>query len=709
MIRQYELVDLVSAYNPNTDEDLINRAYIFGIKAHGDQKRANGDPYFGHPLEVAAILTQLHLDDATIVTALLHDTIEDTAADYQELQSLFGTEIADLVDGVTKLSQVELISTETVQAENFRKLLIAMSKDVRVLLVKLADRLHNMRTINFLREEKRKRIAHETMEIFAPLAGRMGMETIRQELEDLSFAVLNPEARSSIMRRFVSLKKQTGDFTPDIIKDLSLILLERDIRADVSGRDKRPYSIWKKMEEKKIGFSQLSDITAFRIITDNEDNCYRALGAVHQAWRVVPDRFKDYISGPKANGYRGLHSTVIGPNGARVEIQIRTHEMHEIAETGVAAHWSYKDGVQAINPFVVDPYNWLKDLVQRLEKGDTPQEFLEHAQLEMLHDQVFCFTPRGDVIGMPHGATPLDFAYAIHTELGNSYVGALVNGSRVPISTPLRNGQMVEIQTSSSQRPEPLWTEFVKSGRARAAIRRTIREDETIAMARMGKQMLMVAFENAGEKLTEKAANIAAKKLHLTDTTTLYAEIGKTNIQPNKVLSIIFPKIKIPETTENQNKASAITVSGTGGNLPVKSCKKCMPLPGERIIGISTPSEGITVHLIGCNKLESFESVPERWIDMKWSEDSFNRPDHSCRISVTISNKPGALGKLCSRIGDAGANIDDLSVFERNNAFLGFEIDLSVKGLKHLDDILVMLDAQDTVTDAQRKTEDAAE
>ncbi|MEL6575290.1 MAG: RelA/SpoT family protein, partial [Pseudomonadota bacterium] len=437
MIRQFELVERVREYNPETDEALLNRAYVYGAKCHANQRRASGEPYFGHPVQVADILTGLRLDDATIVTALLHDTIEDTPATAEEITRLFGAEIAELVEGVTKLTKLETTSREAAQAENFRKLLLAMAKDVRVILVKLADRLHNMRTLDHLRPDKRKRIAEETMDIYAPLAGRMGMQGMREELEDLAFEVVYPEARTSLLRRFIKLRRETGDRVPEIVAEIQGLLIDEGIQGEVYGREKRPYSIWRKMEEKKITFSQLSDIYAFRIILGDEGDCYRALGALHRHWRAVPGRFKDYVSSPKANGYRSLHTTVSGPGALRVEVQIRTHEMHSVAETGVAAHWSYRDGARAENRFAVEPFAWLRDLVARLEKGDEPAEFLEHVKLDMFTDQVFCFTPKGEVVGLPRGATPLDFAYAIHTNIGNRAAGAMVDGARVPLWTRL--------------------------------------------------------------------------------------------------------------------------------------------------------------------------------------------------------------------------------------------------------------------------------
>ena len=445
MITDDELVDLIRVYNPRTNEDLIRNAYAFGADAHEGQARSSGEPYFTHPVEVAALLAEQRLDDQTVVTALLHDTIEDTGSTYDSLSQHFGDEIAQLVDGVTKLTNLELNSSESKQAENFRKLLMAMSKDLRVILVKLADRLHNMRTIKFLPHEKQQRKARETMDIYAPLAGRMGMQWMREELEDHAFRVLNPEARTSIIRRFVNMKRDTGDLIPKITDDIVAALETHGVDADVVGREKKPYSIWRKMEEKGEAFGRLSDIYGFRIITQSVEDCYKALGAVHQHWAAVPGRFKDYVSQPKSNGYRSIHTTVSGRSAKRVEIQIRTNAMHEVAETGVAAHWSYREGERFENPFVVDPVRWLGELTERFQTADDPDDFLEHVKLEMFTDQVFCFTPTGEVVKLPRGATPIDFAYAIHTRIGDSCVGATVDGQRVPLWTRLRNGQSVVI------------------------------------------------------------------------------------------------------------------------------------------------------------------------------------------------------------------------------------------------------------------------
>ncbi|MEL7137645.1 MAG: bifunctional (p)ppGpp synthetase/guanosine-3',5'-bis(diphosphate) 3'-pyrophosphohydrolase, partial [Pseudomonadota bacterium] len=564
MIRQFELVESVREYNPETDEALLNRAYVYGAKCHANQRRASGEPYFGHPVQVADILTGLRLDDATIITALLHDTIEDTPATAEEITRLFGSEIAELVEGVTKLTKLETSSREAAQAENFRKLLLAMAKDVRVILVKLADRLHNMRTLGHLRPEKRKRIAEETMDIYAPLAGRMGMQGMREELEDLAFEVVYPEARTSLLRRFIKLRRETGDRVPEIVAEIEGLLEEQGIRGEVYGREKRPYSIWRKMEEKKITFSQLSDIYAFRIILNDEPDCYQALGALHRHWRAVPGRFKDYVSSPKANGYRSLHTTVSGPGALRVEVQIRTHEMHSVAETGVAAHWSYRDGARAENRFAVEPFAWLRELVERLEKGDEPAEFLEHVKLDMFNDQVFCFTPKGEVIGLPRGATPLDFAYAIHTNIGNRAAGAMVDGARVPLWTRLRNGQQVEVISAEGQQPSPHWEDIAVTGRAKHAIRRSLREQRREQEVTLGREMAAQAFTRLGREPSPKSFRTAAEKLGFKDEAAMFAALCRLEIRGRQIVEAVYPVQPI-ELTEDHTEP---------------------PEPGSRVIGV---------------------------------------------------------------------------------------------------------------------------
>ena len=700
MIRQFELVERVRAYNPTTDEALLNRAYVFGAKAHATQTRASGEPYFGHPLEVAAILTDLRLDDATIVTALLHDTIEDTTVTHEEVTELFGEEIAALVDGVTKLTRLELTSKEAAQAENFRKLLVAMSRDVRVLLVKLADRLHNMRTLGSLRPDKRQRIARETMEIFAPLAGRMGMQEMREELEDLAFKELNPDARQSIIRRFLTLRKETGDLIPRIVRDLEETLYDARIPGEVRGREKRPYSIWRKMEEKQLGFAQLADIHAFRLVVDGEDGCYAALGAVHRRWRAVPGRLKDYISNPKSNGYRSLHTSVLGPGGMRVEIQIRTRAMHEVAETGVAAHWAYRDGVRSENPFAVDPFRWLRDLVDRLEKGDAPQEFLEHVKLDMFYDQVFCFTPKGDVIPLPKGATPIDFAYAIHTRIGDSCVGAKIDGRRAPLWTRLRNGQSVEVIRAEAQRPSPVWMDMAVTGRARSAIRRALREDKREENLRLGREILRQSFGRRGRTMTEKALDAAARKLARGGRDDLLQSVGAGEISGKRVVEAVYPP-QPGETLEPWVEADAPTVRGVRRGAATRFGECCHPIPGDRIVGIQERG-GVTVHAIDCPLLAAHEEELDRWLDLRWDEDAPLFATHVARVECVTANEPGALAAICSLIAEQKANIDFLYTADRTPDFFRIVVDVEVRDLKHLDGILTALEAQPVVSEARR-------
>ncbi|MEM7506252.1 MAG: bifunctional (p)ppGpp synthetase/guanosine-3',5'-bis(diphosphate) 3'-pyrophosphohydrolase [Pseudomonadota bacterium] len=704
MIRQFELVERVRDYNPHSDENLLNRAYVFGAKAHAHQRRANGDPYFGHPVEVASILTDLRLDDASIVTALLHDTVEDTEATREEIARLFGEEIAQLVDGVTKLTKLELSSQETAQAENFRKLLLAMAKDVRVILVKLADRLHNMRTIDHLREEKRQRIARETMEIYAPLAGRMGMQSIREQLEDLCFEVLQPEARTSIMRRFIKLRSETGDMIPQISAEISTVLTEAGVEAEIVGREKKPYSIWRKMEEKRTAFSQLSDIYAFRVLCRSEEDCYRALGAIHRRWRAVPGRFKDYISSPKANGYRSIHSTVYGPvaeraAAMRVEMQIRTHAMHAVAETGVAAHWAFKEGARVENPFAVDPFQWLRDLVERLEKGDEPAEFLEHVKLDMFNDQVFCFTPKGDVVGLPRGATPIDFAYAIHTRVGDRCAGAMVDGNRVPLWTRLRNGQQVELILADGQRPSPGWEDMAQTGRAKSAIRRTLRERMKAEQAALGRELALQSFARAGRDAGEKTLATAAARLGMPDTDAMLVALAEGQITSRKIIDAVYPSQG--DAPEPAAQVPEIRVRGIKRGQAISFCKSCWPIPGDRIMGLTRRGR-VVVHAIACHLLAEFEDELERWHDLGWDPESNAQPVNLVRIVLTLANQPGALGAVCTLVGEAQANIDNIGVTKRKPDFFIMEMELEVRDVKHLGDILASLRAQDYVNQVER-------
>ena len=695
MIDVETLVDHVRAYNPKANVELISRAYAFGKQKHVNQKRHSGEPYFSHPIEVAIILAGQKLDDDTIVTALLHDTLEDTDATFKEVTELFGLEIAQLIDGVTKLTNLELSSVQAKQAENFRKLLLAMSQDLRVLLVKLGDRLHNMRTIKHMRPEKQLSKARETMDIFAPLAGRMGMQWMRDELEDLAFKVLNPEARNSILRRFINLRDQSEDLIPSIIKDIRTLLSANSIQASITGREKKPYSIWRKMEEKQQSFSRLSDIYGFRIISENEGDAYRVLGAVHQRWTGVPGRFKDYISAPKSNGYRSIHTTVAGRDGKLVEIQIRTREMNEVAEVGVAAHWSYRDGQRAQNRFSVDPLTWLASLAVRIEsEEDDHEEFLEHVKLEMFADQVFCFTPKGDVIQLPRGATPIDFAFAIHTRIGSTCVGVKVDGRRVPLWTRLRNGQSVEIQTATGQRPQATWIDIVITGRAKSAIRRALREDHQAGYIKLGRELARVALEHIGKKATDKALSTAAKKLGLKNHNEVLLKLGSAELMGVDLVEALYPSL-LHQSDKDINQSVAKIV-GLDADQYIQGASCCQPLPGERILGIATRGKGVFVHSIYCDTLIDYEDQPDRWIDLTWTKgrsDSVNK----VTIEVTMANFSGVLGRICILISEQDSNIIDMHFSDRKQDFYRIAIDIQVRDVEHLENIVTAVEADSDV------------
>ena len=708
MISLTDLIGAVSKYNSKVDIDRIRRAYDYGKKAHKGQWRKSGEVYFSHPLAVAKILTELRLDDDTLITALLHDTIEDTTSSFHEIKVQFGEPIAKLVDGVTKLTNLELSSVETKQAENFRKLLMAMSKDLRVLLVKLADRLHNMRTIKALPANKQITKAKETMDIYAPLAGRMGIQSIREELEDLSFSVLNPDARNSIIRRFAILRNETGDLIPQIKQDILKELASVGVVATVDGREKRPYSIWKKMEERREGFHRLSDIYGFRIITETELDCYISLGAVHRRWRSVPGRFKDYISQPKSNGYRSLHTTVSGRDSKRVEVQIRTQEMHEVAESGVAAHWSYTDGQVFENPFAVDPFKWIRGLARDFEESVNPNDFLENVKLEMFQDKVFCFTPKGEVIKLPRGATPIDFAYAIHTRIGDSCVGVKIDGQRKPLWTRLRNGQSVSIIRANGQLPQASWEELVITGRAKTAIRRNIKDQYKSIHIKLGSELARVAFERIGKKATDRALQTAAKKMGKESSNDILAALGAAEITSKDLISNLYPNMINTDTVPFLADETINFVGLPKGESAV-AAECCQPVPGERIVGVILKGKGIDIHAIDCDSLENFDQKSINWIDLSWPLDEVKLA-YPATIMLTMVNGAGVLGRICTLVGDMGANIIDMVFLERKQDFYRIRIEIHVSDIQHLLNIITSIQADTDIAEVirYRKTKESS-
>ena len=713
MIRQFELVERVKGYDPSTDEKVLNRAYVFAMKAHGSQTRASGDPYFSHPLEVAGILTDYKVDSASIITALLHDTIEDTDTTLKEIRKAFGKEVARLVDGVTKLTRIELQSDQAKQAENFRKFVLAMSEDIRVLLVKLADRLHNMRTLHYIdNPEKRRRIAMETMDIYAPLSERIGIQGMKSELEDLAFQELNPDARKSILKRLEFLRQKGGDIVPRIIKELEKTLADNGIKAAISGREKTPYSVWDKMQHKDVGFEQLSDIMAFRVVVDTVEDCYRALGVAHGAYPVVPDRFKDYISTPKPNGYRSLHTGVFGPERQRIEMQIRTAEMHDVAEHGLAGHWNYKQGtVETESP----QYRWLRELLDIIEHAAGPEEFLEHTKLEMFKDQVFCFTPRGDLINLPWGATPVDFAYAVHSEVGDHCVGAKINGRMMPLRSELRNGDQVEIVTSKAQTPSPTWERFVVTGKARARVRRFIRLQQRDEYVKLGRAMLDRAFVAEGYEISNKALRQVLKVFNHTKVDDLCADVGAGHHTGREVVEAIFPGtrdkadddkvVPLARALGKQGKdegRGGVSIKGLIPGMAVHFANCCHPLPGDRIVGIVTTGKGVTIHTIDCETLEEFVDAPERWLDVSWDIDNKAPDIHVGRVHLTVLNVPGSLGELSTVIARNDGNISNLKITDRSPQFFNMLIDIEVRDVKHLTNVIAALRANPSINSVER-------
>jgi len=739
MMRHYELIERVQRYKPDVNEALLNKAYVYAMKKHGDQRRASGAPYFSHPLEVAAILADMRLDESTIAAALLHDTIEDTTATREEIDAMFGPDIGALVDGLTKLKKLDLVSKKAEQAENLRKLLLAIADDVRVLLVKLADRLHNMRTLDHVPAAKRLRIAEETMDIYAPLAGRMGMQDMREELEELAFRHINPEAHRTVSERLRDVIARNKGVIAEIEKALMALFDKYQLRALVKSRQKKAWSVFRKMESKGLSFEQLSDIFGFRVIVENVDDCYRALGAIHSTWPMVPGRFKDYISTPKQNDYRSLHTTIVGPSRQRVELQIRTFAMDSVAEFGVAAHSIYKD--KSIDDHHIskdtNAYGWLRRTIAQLAEGDSPEDFLENTKLELFQDQVFCFTPKGLLIALPRGATPIDFAYAVHTGIGDTCVGAKINGRIMPVITELKNGDEVEVITSKAQVPPAAWEAVVVTGKARAAIRRATRSAIRKQYSGLGLRILERAFERAGKVFQRDALKPVLHRLGQKEIDDVLAAVGRGETESGLVLRAVFPDFKEERATattgkvreegwfnlrnaagmifrvpglarrerdgerEEEKVGPAVPIRGVQGDLPVRFAPEGA-VPGDRIIGIMEPGAGVTIYPIQSPSLAAFDDQPERWIDVRWDIDEKSRERFPARISVTALNEPGSLAAIAGVVAANDANIHTLQMARTAPDFTEMLVDLEVWDLKHLNRLLSQLKAEKCVSEAKR-------
>lgn len=718
MLQESELVERVKAYDPAADENLLRKAYAFAKKMHENQKRESGEEYFTHPVNVAEILIEYKMDYVSIISALLHDVVEDTTVSIEDIKVLFGDEVAKLVDGVTKLTRIQWQSDKSKQAENFRKLVLAMSEDIRVLLIKLADRVHNMRTLNFVHSpEKKRRIAQETLEIHTQLAERLGLQAIKTELEDLSFRVLHPDVYVSIETRLNFLREKSGNIVPEIIEDLKKDMESNGIKASITGREKTPYSIWRKMQKQNISFEELCDIVAFRIIVETIGECYQALGIINTKYPMIPGRYKDYISTPKPNGYSSIHTSVIGPLQHRIEIQIRTKEMHEIAENGVAAHWSYKQGCYVDGK----QFKWLRGLLDIMEQAATPEEFLDNTKMEMYQDQVFCFSPKGDLVSLPVDATPIDFAYAVHSEVGNRCIGAKINGKIKPLRTILKNGDQVEIITSKVQNPSPEWERFAVTGKARAAIRRFIRNQKRTQYLELGRQIMQKALKDANKEYNEKDFETLTGKYKLDAVEDLIAGVGEGLYTPHELISQIYPETKstIGSFVENiRKRTKRVVKSGRKDRMPIKGlipnmaiyfARCCHPVPGDRIVGIITTGKGVTIHKLSCKILDKFASEPERWIDVDWNEDysaPINSGDgerkYTGRVNLVLVDKPGTLGLISTTVAKAKSNISNLNIVNRTFGFFEMQIDLEVRDAQHLEDVIDVLRSCPVVNSVKR-------
>jgi GTP diphosphokinase / guanosine-3',5'-bis(diphosphate) 3'-diphosphatase len=694
MMRQYELVERVRAYAPDVDEDRLNRAYVYTVQVHGAQKRASGDPYFSHPVEVAGLMTDLQMDEDTIITALLHDTVEDTLATIEEVEAKFGPKVAALVDGVTKLSKIEAQTENERAAENLRKFLLAISNDIRVLLVKLADRLHNMRTLHFIKSpEKRLRIAKETMDIYAPLAERIGMYEYMREMQLLAFEQLEPEAYETITKRLKTIRENAEIRLETINDGIANEMKRMGLNVTVSGREKHPYSIWRKMQERHVAFEQMSDINAFRIITENPEDCYWALGVLHRKWQMVPGRFKDFISTPKLNGYRSLHTTILFAKNMRVEVQIRSKAMHEASEFGLAAHWAYK---QADEPD--GQAGWIRDLIEILETSHDADDLLENARMAMYQDRIFAFTPKGALHQLPKGATAVDFAYAVHTDLGDKTVGTKVNGRHVPLRTQLTNGDMVEILKSEAQEPQTSWLNFVTTGKARAAIRRRVRLRERGELIEIGRNLYDDVVSRSPTKIGQKALAAAMERLDMADENALMHAVGAGKINDRVLMEALVPGFaNANQQGEWPNQESAISIRGLTPGVGYHLGDCCHPVPGDRIVGLRLPDQPVEVHTIECERLASGDDID--WVDLSWGEGSDGA---AARLRVIVHHRPGTLGEIAGIFGYQKANIINLRLNARDQDFHTFEIDLEVHDLAHLMRIISALRACEAVVQADR-------
>ncbi|MBP7710278.1 MAG: bifunctional (p)ppGpp synthetase/guanosine-3',5'-bis(diphosphate) 3'-pyrophosphohydrolase [Rickettsiales bacterium] len=712
MISPSELIAKIRTYHPNLNEPLIQKAYLFSKASHGNQKRHSGDPYFSHPLEVAQILIALKLDQSSIITALLHDVVEDTEVTLEEIEKDFGEEVARLVDGVTKLGKIESIPSSERVAENFRKLALAMSEDIRVLIVKLADRLHNMRTLFYMpSKEKKIKKAQESLDIYAPLAGRIGLSKIKDELQELCFEILDPEARSEIILHLEELREKNKNLIEKILEDLKRVLGEEQIECEISGREKKPYSIYLKMRDKNIGFHNLHDIMAFRVVAKNVGECYRILGVINSCYNMIPGSFKDYISTPKENGYQSLHLTILGPFNKKIEIQIRDQRMHEISNLGVAAHWRYKEKSTKVSDKTKsenEQYRWIRDLLQLFETSENASEVLKNHKLQMHQNEVFCFTPNGDIFNLPLGATVIDFAYEVHSEVGNSCVSAKINGAIAPLRQKLENGDQVEIVTQKNGKPSPNWLQFVATAKARAAIKNFIRNEKFGEYSSLGRVILNKFFASKNLEISDKILEKSLSAFHKKTVADLCFKVAEGVILRQDVVKEIYPDFKeekpIKPHLETKKKSNySLPIEGLVAGMAMHYAGCCNPIPGDPIVGIINTGTGVTIHNQTCKNLKNLVLTPQRVLDVCWkSDDEIGNEMYASRIRVMVENKSGSLADVSSIIAKKNVNISNIKMLNRLADYFELMVDVEVKSVDHLEEILSALRISKKIVEVER-------
>jgi GTP pyrophosphokinase len=710
MLTSNELIAKIKLYNPRVNSSLIQKAYILSKDAHGSQKRHSGDSYFSHPIAVAEIIADLKLDEQSIITALLHDVVEDTDLTLDDINEAFGDEVSRLVDGVTKLGKIDVanINENERLAENFRKLAMAMSQDIRVLLVKLADRLHNMRTLHFVpSKEKKIKKAAESLEIYAPLAGRIGLSKIKDEIQELAFEIIDPQARLQIIEKLTEIREKNKDLIEKILQQLTEIFKNENFEVEIQGREKKPYSIWLKMKRQNIGFHNLHDIMAFRIVVKNVGECYRALGIVNSSFNMIPSTFKDYISTPKDNGYQSLHLAILGPFNKKIEIQIRDISMHEISELGVAAHWNYKEKInkKTKNKIAIvgkenDEYRWIRELIALFENAESASEVLKNNKLSMHHDEVFCFTPNGDIFNLPLGSTIIDFAYAVHSEVGNRCISAKVNGAITPLRQRLENGDQVEILTSKNAKPSPNWLQFVTTSKAKTAIRNFIRNEKYGEYSVLGKAILQKFFLSKNVEFSETILEKSLSKFAKKNTADLCFKVADGTISRHDVFKVIYPDYE----TENKhlknsksqqkstNKNHSLPIDGLVDGMAIRYAGCCSPIPGDSIVGIINTGTGVTIHNQMCLNLKNLALNPQRVLDVCWkSDDKIGDETYSSQIRVVVENISGALADITNIIAKKKMNIGHIKTTNRCSDTFEVVINIDVKSVEHLEEMLSAL------------------